>query len=280
MYESHGIAPIFAAAMPALLGPSAPEPSARKLSRLDRREALVWRQADGYVTITQTLADDLAARYGMRPRVFVVPDGAAAPAGDGGVQGHAAPHHHARVRAAYAGHLYPWKGVDVFLHALASTPELDGLIVGGHPGEADLERVTNLARSLGLGERLTITGLLPPHEVSAALADADLFILPNVATAVSERYTSPLKLFEYLARGGAIIASDLPALREVLTHDDTAWLVPAGDSQALAAAMRRLATDQPLRERLGRAALALSQHFTWARRAERLEAAFNEARTA
>ena len=276
VYESHGIAPVFAAAMPALLGPSVPEPSPGKLWRLDRREALVWRHADAYVTITQTLADDLSARYGARHRVFVVPDGAGDVHRSTLQMGRAT----SRVRAAYAGHLYPWKGVDVFLHALAATPEVDGLIVGGHPGEADLERVTSLARSLGLSERLTITGLLPPHEVSAALAGAQLFVLPNVATAVSERYTSPLKLFEDLARGGAIIASDLPALREVLTHDETAWLVPAGDSQALAIAMKRLAADPALRERLGQAALALSENFTWAKRAERLEAAFNKALSA
>jgi glycosyltransferase involved in cell wall biosynthesis len=282
VYESHGIAPVFAAAMPALLGPSVPEPSARKLSRLDRREALVWRHADAYVTITQTLADDLMTRYGTRDRVFVVPDGSQPSPSARFARGYggASPLPLHAVVAAYAGHLYPWKGVDVFLHALAAAPEVDGLIVGGHPGEADLARVQDLAKSLQLGERLTITGLLPPHEVSAALAGAQIFVLPNVATAVSERYTSPLKLFEYLARGGAIIASDLPALREVLTHDETAWLVPAGDSQALATAMKRLATDPVLRERLRRAALGLSENFTWARRAERLEAAFNEARRA
>src|SRR5687767_12334749 len=76
VYESHGIAPVVAAAMPALLGPSQAEPSTRKLARLDRREALVWRQADAYVAITQALADDLGSRYGTRTRVFVVPDGA------------------------------------------------------------------------------------------------------------------------------------------------------------------------------------------------------------
>jgi glycosyltransferase involved in cell wall biosynthesis len=282
VYESHGIASTFAAAMPALLGSSQAEPSARKLARLDRRDALVWRYADAYVTITQTLADDLGTRYGTRARVFVVPDGAQpSPSarfahGSGGAS--RLPLH--SVRAAYAGHLYPWKGVDVFVRALAAAPEVDGLIVGGHPGEADLERVTALAQSLKLGDRLTITGLLPPHEVAAALAGAQVFVLPNTATAVSERYTSPLKLFEYLARGGAIIASDLPALREVLTHNETAWLVPPGDVHALAAALSMLAAIQPLRERLGQSALALSRDFTWERRAERLEIAFTEGLTA
>ena len=279
VYESHGIAPIFAEAMPAMLGSSASAPSAGKLARLDRRESLVWRHADAYVTITQTLADDLSMRYDTRNRVFVVPDGAQPSPSARFARGYGGasdmPLH--PVVAAYAGHLSPWKGVDVFLQALAAAPDVDGLIVGGHPGESDLERVKALAQSLGLGERLTITGLIPPGEVSQALAGAQLFVLPNIATAVSERYTSPLKLFEYLARGGAIIASDLPALREVLTHDQTAWLVPPGDVRALAGALTLLAKDQPLRERLGRAALALSANFTWAKRAERLEAAFTEA---
>jgi glycosyltransferase involved in cell wall biosynthesis len=274
VYESHGIAPVMAAAMPALLGSSAAEPSARKLARLDRRESLVWRHADAYVTITQTLADDLGTRYGTRGRVFVVPDGA------NPVAALSASDSSSKVRVAYAGHLYPWKGVDVFLHALAATPGVEGLIVGGHPGEADLARVTNLAKSLELGDRLTITGLVRPHEVAAALGGAQVFVLPNIATSVSERYTSPLKLFEYLALGGAIIASDLPALREVLTHDETAWLVPPDDDRALADALSLLATNQALRERLGRAARKLSQDFTWERRAERLEIAFTEGLTA
>lgn len=275
VYESHGIAPIWAAAMPALLGPTQPAPSPQKLARLDRREALVWRRADAYVTITQTLADDLVERYGARDRVFVVPDGAHP------MPGQAAPHRaSSRICAAYAGHLYPWKGVDVFLQALAASPEVDGLVIGGHPGETDLSRVTELAKSLNLGTRLRITGLLPPHDVPAALAMADVFVLPNTATAISERYTSPLKLFEYLARGGAIIASDLPALREVLTHDATAYLVPPGDVNALAAALSRLAADAPLRSRLGQAAKDLSSQYTWERRAERLDLAFTAAVTA
>ncbi len=272
VYESHGIAPIVSASMPLLLGASAPVPSQRKIARLDRREALVWKHADAYVTITRTLADDLAVRYGVRDRVFVVPDGANLE-----TSGAASLPRASRVRAAYAGHLYPWKGVDVFLQALAATPHVDGVIVGGHPGETDLARVTALAQSLGLNARLTITGLLPPPDVAAALGTADIFVLPNTATAISERYTSPLKLFEYLAQGGAIIASNLPAIREIVTHDVTAWLVPPGDATALAAALSTLASDPSRRRRLGQAARALSAEYTWDRRAERLDEAFTSA---
>jgi glycosyltransferase involved in cell wall biosynthesis len=264
VYESHGIAPIVSAEMPQLLGRPELAPSASKLRRLDRREALVWRSADAYVTITQALADDLAARYGPRDRVFVVPDGTVVTA-----PGPARPTNGAVV-AAYAGHLYPWKGIDVFVQAIAQTSDLRGLVVGGHPGERDLARVQALLASLGLSDRVTITGLLDPPAVAAALDAADILVLPNTHSAISDRYTSPLKLFEYLTRARAIVASDLPSIREVLTHDDTAWLVPAGDSHALAAALTRLSEDRALRDRLGAAACAMAPDYSWHRRAERL----------
>jgi glycosyltransferase involved in cell wall biosynthesis len=81
-----------------------------------------------------------------------------------------------------------------------------------------------------------------------------------------------LKLFEYMAAGRAIVASDLPAIREVIEHEVQALLVPPGDAGALAGAIRRLADDPALRDRLGRAARARVADFTWDRRAERLEA--------
>ncbi|MDA1305972.1 MAG: glycosyltransferase family 4 protein [Acidobacteria bacterium] len=271
VYESHGIAPIVAEEMPRLLGKPDQAPSSSKVRRLDRRESLVWRTADAYVTITQALATDLAARYGHRDAVFVVPDGAvASPVSTRDwVPG--------PLCVGYAGHLYPWKGIDIFLHALAQTPDVRGVIVGGHPGEADLGRIQRLLQNLHLTERVTMTGLLAPHAVAHALDEADVLVLPNTHSAISDRYTSPLKLFEYLTRGKAIVASDLPSLREVLTHEHTALLVPAGDADALAAALGRLQADPQLRHRLGAAARALAPDFTWERRAERLELALTAA---
>ncbi len=77
---------------------------------------------------------------------------------------------------------------------------------------------------------MTFTGWLPPASVTAELARAHVLILPNTPTHTSERYTSPLKLFEYLAAGRPIVASDLAALREVLRHEDNALLVESGSA--------------------------------------------------
>ena len=267
VYESHGYAPDVAAALPALVATARPA-SPSKLKRLARREEAVWKQADGYVTITSALAQDLEDRFGSRETLAVIPDGMRTP-------GPLTPLPMDAV-AAYAGHLYAWKGVDVFLRALAMAPGVRGLIVGGHEAEPDLARVKDLARDLRVEERVTFTGLVTPSTVPALLATAMVLVLPNPASAISTRFTSPLKLFEYMAAGRAIVASDLPSIREVLTHEESALLVAPGDAAAVASAIERLAADRPLAERLARVAHAVSAGYTWARRAERLEALFTK----
>jgi glycosyltransferase involved in cell wall biosynthesis len=82
------------------------------------------------------------------------------------------------------------------------------------------------------------------------------------------RYASPLKLFEYMAAGAAIVASDLPSCADVLRHEENALLVPPDDVAALAAANQRLKDDPQLRESLGQAARQqVMQHHTWQARA-------------
>jgi glycosyltransferase involved in cell wall biosynthesis len=270
-YESHGIAPVVSAELPRLLGKPELAPSPRKLQRLERREQRVWRRAAAYVTITRALLDELSARYGPRPRVFVVPDGADPPDAS-----ETADRHAAAPLAAYAGHLYPWKGVDVFVRALASAPAVRGLIIGGHPGEPDRARIERLAADVGVADRLEITGLLPRDRVALALTRATMLVLPNTASAISERYTSPLKMFEYLWAGQPIIASDLPALREVLAPG-AALFVPPGEATALGAAMQALSADPARSATLAAAARALAPLYTWEARAIRLEQALNAA---
>jgi glycosyltransferase involved in cell wall biosynthesis len=270
VYESHGLADVVAAELPRLLGRGARVPSASKLARLARREARVWRRAHGYVTITQALADELTTRFGPRPQVAVVPDGArlVAPAPTASSGTALSPE---AMVLGYAGHLYPWKGVDILVRALAELPGARALIIGGHPEESDRHRIDALARSLHLADRITFTGLLPPGQVATRLAAATVLVLPNVPSAISERYTSPLKLFEYLTMGKPIIASDLPAMREVLTHEETALLVTPGDPHALARAVRLLADQPDLSTRLATGARTLATAYTWERRADRLE---------
>ena len=141
----------------------------------------------------------------------------------------------------------------MLLHALARLPHARGLIIGGHPAEPDLARTKSVADGLGIAERVAFTGLVEPARVAELLSQADVLVLPNPASAISTRYTSPLKLFEYMAAARPIVSSDL-----------------------LASAIDRLLHDSELAVRLARAAFDNVLHYSWQRRAERLEALFTE----
>jgi glycosyltransferase involved in cell wall biosynthesis len=292
VYESHGYGPDVAAALPSMLSTARP-PSASKLARMARREAAIWSKAEGYITITAGLAGELTKRFGARDRLAVVPDGTHVPAlpnvrtSDPSTElrvglkaelpnSRSPEPPNSRLVVAYAGHLYAWKGVDLLLEAVALVPDVQALIVGGHEQESDLGRLREAAQRLGIADRVTFTGLLAPSAVPAQLARADILALPNPPSAISTHATSPLKLFEYMAAGRAIVASDLPAIREVLQHDVTAWLVPAGDPQALAAGIAALAQDPDRRHRLADAARRQVAEYSWSRRAEKIEALLTE----
>ena len=284
VYEAHTIAADAAAARPHLLsGGEAASPA--KLRRLAARDARVWRAADGYVTITAGLGRELERRFGPRPRVAVVPDGVhpPSPLRGFGETGHAG-NHDGRpgltgtpgFTIGYAGHLYPWKGADLVIEAVAAIPDARGLIVGGHDAEPDLARLQQQALDLDCLSRITFTGPLPPPDVPAQLQQMDVLLLPNRPSAISSAFTSPLKLFEYMAAGRPIVASDLPAFREILRDGENALLVEAGNPQALVAGITRIKTDPSLGERLARQAAEDVREYTWARRAERLETLFAE----
>jgi len=280
VYEAHGIAADEAAERPRLLTGAAPA-SAAKLRRLAARDARVWRAADGYVTITAGLTHELEQRFGARQAVAVVPDGVRATDQDRAT----AYAEHTEYEGGtdrpftigYAGHLYPWKGVDLVIEAVAALQDARGLIIGGHAQESDLARVQALAKARYCSERTTFTGMVAHAEVPARLREADVLVLPNPSSALSHAFTSPLKLFEYMAAGRPIVASDLPSIREVLSDGVNAVLVEAGNAHALTEGIRRVKDDPALGARLAAQARLDVREYTWDRRAARLERLLAEA---
>jgi glycosyltransferase involved in cell wall biosynthesis len=268
VYESHGFAPSVGEDLPSMLS-NAAVMSPAKRARLAARERLVWRRADGYITITAALARELEGRFGARTHLAVVPDGArVTDIDDVGLR---RPADAAGPVVGYAGHLYPWKGPDVLLAAIERLPGVRALIIGGLPGEPDLDRVRAMADRVAPG-RVEFAGQVDPPLVAGLLRRADVLVLPNTPGRVSAAYTSPLKLFEYMASGRPIVASDLPALREVLRADENAVLVEAGRADALAAGVSRVLGDPELAARLAGQARDDVREWTWDRRAGRIEA--------
>ena len=179
----------------------------------------------------------------------------------------------ASFRAGYVGHLYPGKGMELISELVRHCPEVSFHVVGGMPEDIDYWK-----KELAGIENLTLHGFVPPGEVQDYLATFDILLAPY-GSAVSGyggksnivKWMSPLKLFEYMAAGKAIVCTDLESLREVLVHEETGLLCGANDVEDWSAAVKRLASDPELRERLGRAARDLFEdRYTWKARAKNI----------
>ncbi len=165
----------------------------------------------------------------------------------------------------YTGHLYDWKGADVLAQAAQLiSSENQVYLVGGTA--QDIARF----KKQYTGSNLHIVGWQDHARIPLWHAAADLLVLPNSARlAISRLYTSPMKLFEYLASGTPLIASDLPALREVVSVEEVVFCAP-DDPAALARAIEDTLEPAKYSAALASAALAakstLAAH-TWPMRA-------------
>lgn len=178
----------------------------------------------------------------------------------------------------YVGRLHTMgmpKGLDTLVDAIALAVQrgaaVDLLLVGG-PDEGVRAVRAQWATCGLLVERLHAVGQVSPADVPRYLAALDVGVLPLPWTEHFAYFASAIKLFEYLAAGCAVIASDLPSTAEVVRDGESALLVPPGDAEALAGAITRLHDDPALRQRLSEAARALSTRYTWQARAERIRA--------
>jgi glycosyltransferase involved in cell wall biosynthesis len=177
--------------------------------------------------------------------------------------------HADEVVLGFTGFVRDWHGVDRVVRWLASPSAPAGarlLMVGDGPARADLE---SLAHELKLGDRMRFTGVVDRHEVPALVAAFDIALQPAVVA-----YASPLKLFEYLALGKAIVAPRQPNLLEVLSDGDNALMFDADQPGALERALERLCSDAALRERVATGAKATigRKRLTWQGNAQRVVA--------
>ncbi|QCU79393.1 glycosyltransferase [Citricoccus sp. SGAir0253] len=181
------------------------------------------------------------------------------------------------LRVVALGRLVERKGVDLAVRALAQVPEAH-LTVAGGPDAAGLatdpeaRRLTALAGELGVADRLTLTGRLGREEAAALLASAD------VVTCTPWYEPFGIVPLEAMACGRPVVGSAVGGLLDSVEDGVTGLLVPARDADATAAALRRLADDPGLAERMGAAGRdRVTRLFSWERVAGLTEQAYREA---
>ena len=148
--------------------------------------------------------------------------------------------------ALYTGHLYSWKGVGTLVEASRIMP--DGVmvyLVGGTE-----KAITEYRLKYKENTRLKIAGFRPHDEIPLWLRAADVLVLPNTAKEdISKYYTSPMKLFEYMASGRPIIVSDLLSLRSIVDENSVFCFEPDNSRSLAAAALFVLQNDEEAKRR-------------------------------
>jgi len=232
----------------------------------------VWRSADFALPVTNVLAQEIRVAGVQPEKIVVIPNGidperfADAQNSETaksalGLSG--------RLILGFTGFMRDWHGLSEVLDWMASAQvpkHIHLLLVGDGPALAGLKAQ---AARLNLADRVTFAGLVERDMVAKMVAVFDIALQPK-----SVEYASPLKLFEYMALGKAIVAPDQPNIREVLEADVSGVLFDPAEPASMTAAIARLAQDDGLRTRLGAGARnAIEERgYTWKENARRVSA--------
>jgi glycosyltransferase involved in cell wall biosynthesis len=244
-----------------------------RLHRIGRwAQKYIWSNVDHLFPVTGVLAGTIMA-YGVpESRITVVPNGVD-PARFHSGRDPATPQSETggrpKIVLGFTGFIRDWNAVHRlidFAAARRDAYDIKVLVVGDGPARPFLEEH---ARQCGIADRVIITGIVGRDEVTRYVASFDIAVLPDVTP-----YSSPLKLFEYLQLGCAIVAPDMENIREILTDDQDALLFAPDAPNSLEAALLRLCADGALRSRLGAAAkeTIVRKSLTWVGSAERVVA--------
>jgi len=219
-------------------------------------ERWVFRKASGLVFVSSVFRDRALAVHARMAPTIVTPNAAnidkfsftaaqrEAARAKWGLDGH--------VVCGYLGAFVPWHAIDQFVYRIADrlldAPHLKLLLVGDGATFAEL---ASFIKQRGLEGKVVLSGRVPHDEVPGLLAAMDMAILPSAGD-----YTSPVKLFEFMACGVPPVAPDFSPIREVLAEGRTGWMFPAGDLDGAADAVLQRSRDSDELIRVGTAARA------------------------
>ncbi|MFH0852547.1 MAG: glycosyltransferase family 4 protein [bacterium] len=236
--------------------------------KIKKSHRKIWQKAKFLIVLTSFIKKDLINCGIDEKKIVVAPDGVDLAEFDFNI-----PKAEAREKlglpqgkrlVVYTGNFFnpQWKGADVLMESSKFfSPDYLFVLVGGEKQE--IERAQ---KEFG-GKNLVLIERQPHMQIPYYLKAADVLVLPNKkGDANSEKYTSPLKLFEYMASGRPVVASDLPSMREVL-NENSAVLVEPDNPSALAQGIKRILDDQDLGSRFSQEAFANVKNYTWQKRA-------------
>ncbi len=245
--------------------PSAAPATLAKVAELER---FCLDRADAVVVPSRVIGDALRARGVPDGRIHLVPNGADVPEEAPRPEG--APDRY----VVYVGALQPWQGIDVLLRAFTRLADLTDLrlVICSSVPERRARPLRRIAERLEVADRVVWRHTLPHREVGAWLAGAAVSVAPLTGCARNlDQGCAPLKILESMAAGTPVVASGLPAVRELMTDGVHGRLVAADRPPELARAIRVLLEYPEVAKRMGeRGRDRVIEEFTWAGTRSRL----------
>jgi glycosyltransferase involved in cell wall biosynthesis len=176
----------------------------------------------------------------------------------------------------FSGSFWPWHGVDqlvsAFARVLKTIPQARLVLVGDGPTRPAIEKQVG---EHGLSETIRFLGKIDYRDMPQALALGDILAAPYPTEPALGQWQSPMKLYEYMAAGKAIVASRVGQIPEVLQDGENGILTRAGDADDLARALQWLIEHPQERDRLGNnARRSAVDHHSWEQYIHKLEAIY------
>ena len=242
-------------------------------------EELNLKCADLIVVVSKALKEELLSRGVDSNKILVNPNGVEPEIFDNSKYKSEASELRNRfgiqdkVVVGFVGTFGQWHGAEVLARAIklvaSQNEDMHFLFIGDGPL---LGRVKSIVKDAQTDKHVTFTGLITQRRIPKYLAACDILVSPNIPNPDgTEFFGSPTKLFEYMAMGKGIVASEIGQIGEVLAREETAILVEPGNVEQLARGILRLVRDKQLRERLGSMARkVVSSKYTWEQNVKRV----------
>lgn len=260
-------------ALPSIELPSLfPALGASTLAKIRRTEMECCAAADWIITPSHTTAGLLAGLGVAADKIEVIPNGADP---DAPVPRPAdAPDSY----LLYFGAAQSWQGIDTLLRAFARLADFTALrlVICASAESRAWRKYERLAEKLGVAERIVWRYALEEPELAAWRQHATISVAPLTDSPRNAvQGCAPLKILESMASGTAVVASDVPPVRELIRDRENGWLVHPDRPAELARALRILLEHPPLTDQLGaRARQTIEDHYTWDRATSALRRAY------
>ena len=241
-------------------------------STAQKIETANFKAADLIIGNAESMIDELVS-YGVeKDKICIIPNGVDASRFTPELEGSAIRSQLGFAKddvvVSFIGTFGPWHGAEVLAQTIsrvcANDPHVRYLFIGGG---GSYEQVKEIVKSSGYEDRVMMIGFVPQLEAPLYLAACDILVSPQIPNPDGTPFFgSPTKLFEYMAMGKAIVASDLDQMGRILQDNKTALLSIPGNVESLSNAIVRLAVDSDLRSMLGaNAREEVVEKYTWDR---------------